>query len=208
MRCDFTWLKMVDCFTIPTCIITYAPWGSVTWTAKQSIKMAEQTQAWKLPQKSSLCKAIMIYWSLQWCHNEHDDISNHMRFDCLLSHLFRCRSKKISKLHVIGLCEGNSPVTGKFPTQRASIADNVSIWWRHDQYLLLTMPGLEPIWHQDICNHHNDLHHKFERQYQGNPYGFCMNIGHKVHIWTLYEYRSQSSLCGTTLSPFDITVTS
>ena len=26
---------------------------------------------------------------------------------------------------------GNSPVTGEFPTQRASDAKNVSIWWRH-----------------------------------------------------------------------------
>ena len=25
----------------------------------------------------------------------------------------------------------NSPVTGEFPTQRASNAENVSIWWRH-----------------------------------------------------------------------------
>ena len=26
---------------------------------------------------------------------------------------------KTSKLHVTGLCEGNSPVTGEFPAQRA-----------------------------------------------------------------------------------------
>ena len=32
----------------------------------------------------------------------------------------RHRSKKTSKLRVIGLCKGNSPVTGEFPTQRAS----------------------------------------------------------------------------------------
>ena len=41
------------------------------------------------------------------------------------------RSKKTSKLCVTGLCVGNSPVTGEFPTQRASITENVSIWWRH-----------------------------------------------------------------------------
>ena len=45
--------------------------------------------------------------------------------------LFRCRSKKTSKLRVTGLCEGNSPVTGEFPAQRASDTENVSIWWRH-----------------------------------------------------------------------------
>ena len=36
--------------------------------------------------------------------------------------------KKISKLRVTGHCEGNSPVTGEFPTQMASNAENVSIW--------------------------------------------------------------------------------
>ena len=45
--------------------------------------------------------------------------------------LFKRRSKKTSKLRVTGLCAGNSPVTGKFPAQMASIAENVSIWWRH-----------------------------------------------------------------------------
>ena len=34
-------------------------------------------------------------------------------------------------LCVTGLCEGNSPVTGEFPTQRASNAENVFFWWRH-----------------------------------------------------------------------------
>ena len=39
--------------------------------------------------------------------------------------------KKIPKLRVTGLCEGNSPVTGELPTQRASNAENFSFWWRH-----------------------------------------------------------------------------
>ena len=70
---------------------------------------------------------------LQWRHNEHDGVSNHQPQDCLLN-LFRRRLKKTSKLRVTGLCEGNSPVTGEFPTQRASNAENVSIWWRHHAY--------------------------------------------------------------------------
>ena len=55
------------------------------------------------------------------------------------------RHKKTSKLRVTGLCEGNSSVTGEFPAQKASNAENisilrrrrrsnvenVSIWWRH-----------------------------------------------------------------------------
>ena len=43
----------------------------------------------------------------------------------------RLRSKKTSKLRVAGLWEGNSPVIGEFPAQKASNAENVSIWWRH-----------------------------------------------------------------------------
>ena len=38
------------------------------------------------------------------------------------------RSKKTSKLCITGLCEGNSQVTGEFPTQRVSSTENVSIW--------------------------------------------------------------------------------
>ena len=44
-----------------------------------------------------------------------------------LNRLVMRRSKKTSKLRVTGLCAGNSPVTGEFPAQRASYAENVSI---------------------------------------------------------------------------------
>ena len=69
--------------------------------------------------------------ALQWRHSGHDCISNHRRLDCLFNRLFRRRSKKTSKSRVAGLCEGNSPVTGEFPAQRASNAENASNWWRH-----------------------------------------------------------------------------
>ena len=46
--------------------------------------------------------------------------------DCSLKQLFRRRSKKTPKLRVTGLCAGISPVTRKFPAQRASYAENVS----------------------------------------------------------------------------------
>ena len=67
--------------------------------------------------------------SLHWRHK--DRVSDHQPYDCLLSRSFRRRSKKTSKLRVTGLCVGNSPGTGEFPAQRASNAENVSIWWRH-----------------------------------------------------------------------------
>ena len=74
---------------------------------------------------------------LQWRHNERDGVSNQWRLDCLLNRLFRRRSKKTSKHHVTGLCEGNSLVTGEFPAQRASYAEDVSSWWRHHGFSAL-----------------------------------------------------------------------
>ena len=53
--------------------------------------------------------------------------------DCLLKRSFRRRSKKTLKLRVTGLCAGNSSVTGEFPAQMASNAENVSIGWRHHE---------------------------------------------------------------------------
>ena len=73
-------------------------------------------------------KSYMPQLSLRWCHH---GVSNRQPHDCLLNHLFRHRSKKTSKLRVTGLCAGNSPVTGEFPAQRASNAENISILWRH-----------------------------------------------------------------------------
>ena len=90
-------------------------------------------------------------WSLQWRHNEYDNASNHRRPGCLPYRLFRRRSKKTSKFHFTGLCERNQPVTGGFPSQRASntwvnrvivTSDNVlltvqywAITWTSDELL-------------------------------------------------------------------------
>ena len=72
-----------------------------------------------------------LWPTLQWRHNVCDGVWNHQPHDCLLNRLFRHRSKKTSNLGVTSLWEGNSPVTGEFPAQWASNAENVSIWWRH-----------------------------------------------------------------------------
>ena len=37
----------------------------------------------------------------------------------------------------LAFVRGNSPVTGEFPAQRASNAENVSIWWRHHDFLCI-----------------------------------------------------------------------
>ena len=87
--------------------------------------------------------AILPGKTLQWRHNGCDSASNHQPHDCLLKLLFSRRSKKTSKfltwwrhqmesfVPLLALCEGNSPVTGEFPSQRASNGTNDSIWWRH-----------------------------------------------------------------------------
>ena len=49
------------------------------------------------------------FFTLQWCHNDHNDVWNHQSYDCFLNRLFGRRSKKTSKLRVTGLCAGNSP---------------------------------------------------------------------------------------------------
>ena len=89
---------------------------------------------WALSEIPGDLRGMIQIWSsltvpLQRCHNESNGISNHWCNECLLNHLFRHRSKKISKIWVTGLCEGISPVTVEFPTHRASNAENVSIWW-------------------------------------------------------------------------------
>ena len=73
--------------------------------------------------------------TLHWRHNGHDGVSNHQPHDCLLNRLFRYRSKKTSKLCATGLCTGKSPVTGEFPAQMVSNAENVCNWWRHHELL-------------------------------------------------------------------------
>ena len=98
----------------------------ITNQIKQCINKRKNNQCIK-----SLAANDVIMYSLRWRHNELDGVSDHQPHDCLLNLLFRRRSKKTSKLRVTGLCAGNSPWTGEFPAQKASNAENVSIWWRH-----------------------------------------------------------------------------
>ena len=39
--------------------------------------------------------------------------------------------RKHQRSALMALCVGNSPVTGEFPAQRTSNAEQASIWWRH-----------------------------------------------------------------------------
>ena len=69
--------------------------------------------------------------TLQWHNNGHNGVSNHQQLDSLSNYLLWPTSKKHQGSVLLALWEGNSPVTGEFPTQRASNAEKASIWWRH-----------------------------------------------------------------------------
>ena len=69
---------------------------------------------------------------LRWRHNGLDGVSNHQPHHCLLRPFIQTQIKDdTKKLRYTSFCARNSPVTGEFPAQMASNAENVSIWWRH-----------------------------------------------------------------------------
>ena len=89
---------------------------------------------------------------LQWRHKEGDGVYNHHYLECLLNRLFRRGSKKTSKLRVTVPCKWNSSVTGEVPTQRASDAENVSIWRRHHVFLLFVSVSVEAVLYTPRCD--------------------------------------------------------
>ena len=105
------------------------------WHQLHVLKMGQQfLKRKRLYRWSHFFRNCMLQWScltLRWRHNGPDSVSNHQPHYCLLKRLFRRRSKETSKLHVTGLCAGNSPGTGEFPPQMAINAENVSIWLHH-----------------------------------------------------------------------------
>ena len=92
-----------------------------------------------------LLQCIQIYWlqlPLQWRHNEHDSVSNHQPYDCLLNLWFRRRSRKTSKLRVTAFVRGihrwpvNSPHKGPVTRKMLSFDgviikshSSISGWW-------------------------------------------------------------------------------
>ena len=108
------------------------------------------------------CRHPDLLWrtcSLQWRHNECNGISNHQHLNGLLNCLIRRRSKNTSKLHVTGLCEGNSPVTSECPLQRASSMENVSISWCHHHYPFL----------QEKTSHYEPCHLNCQTAWHSEP---------------------------------------
>ena len=144
MSCDSVRLKHKVYYISKSCTphnseFTCALWRLKSQAPRVFVRQAVQSTTKKISnvRTTGLCAGhppATCGETLHWRNNEHNNVSNHQRLDCLLNCLFRLRSNEISKLRVTGLCEGNSPVTGEFPAQRASNAENVSIWWCHHEF--------------------------------------------------------------------------
>ena len=125
--------------------------------------------------------------ALEWPHNGPDGVSNHH------SRLFRRRSKKIPKLRVTGLCEGNPPVTGGFPSQRASKAENVSIWWRHrDICSFLNHSWMNGIVTDDLATQARTF---FVRRYFGGDMWPWTDRSTLVHVMVWRSTDNQNQCC-------------
>ena len=79
-----------------------------------------------------ICINIVVVMSHE-CHG----ISDNRQFNCMFSSLLwltnNKNNNKTQSLTLLALCEGNPPVTGGFPSQRASNAEIFSIsWCLHD----------------------------------------------------------------------------
>ena len=79
--------------------------------------------------------------TLQWRHKERNGVSNHQPHECLVNRLFKAQIKENIKAPRHWPCE--------FPAQRASNAENVSIWWRHHKsqcYVFQCRHGYQRLW--------------------------------------------------------------
>ena len=101
---------------------------------------------------------------------------------------------KTSKLRDIGLCAGNSPVTGEFPAQKASDAENASIWWRHHVLAIFrgiyTWPHKEP----QLCSIlwlslQLTIYRMDSISLKYTNYQRCLS--HIFYIWLCYQTHSE-----------------
>ena len=83
----------------------------------------------KLPLNSKCLFRKPSVWLTKICKHYNDVTVSVIA--CQITCVSIVYSNKTAKLRVTSLCEGNSLMTGEFPAQRASNAENVSTWWRH-----------------------------------------------------------------------------
>ena len=120
-------------------------------------------------------------FALHWCRNERRCVSNHQPHDYVLNCLFRRRSKITSKVRATGLCAGDSSVTGEFSVQRASNAENDSIWWRQlgVDFVLQLNAWFSLIYHRE-SNIQSDLGASGEEE---------TNVIQKAFFKVIYSFR-------------------
>ena len=125
-----------------------------------------------MPEQSA--RYLQTSVSLQWCHNGHDGVSNHQPHDCLLNRLFKAQIKENIKASRHWLLCGE--FTGEFPAQRASNAENVSIWWRHLYVLVVDlMPDSQnciykPIKYRSLLCHQKSAESSFVSTRKRKPW--------------------------------------
>ena len=83
-------------------------------------------------------RASAKHLTFQWRHNERDGVSITGISTVYSTVCSEADQPKTPKPRGIRLCEGNLPVTGGFPAQRASNVENVSMWLRHHDELFST----------------------------------------------------------------------
>ena len=94
--------------------------------------------------------------------------------------------KKTSKLRVAGLCEGNSPVTSEFPSQKTINAENVSIWWRHHGPSATNYPLATRAYESHFRNKQRVLMHG--HQGWNVRHSLCHIYMIYVYIWVVYSF--------------------
>ena len=96
--------------------------------ARKSLRLARNHSNYK-------CIFVFVQNHITMTSYECNCVSNHQQLNGLFSSLFRLTSNKTSKPALLALCEGNPPVTGGFPSQRASGIDSISMTsWRQNKY--------------------------------------------------------------------------
>ena len=103
-------------------------------------------------------KSLLINFSVQECFDlakHYSDVtvgamaSQITNLAIVYSAVYSGPDEKTSKLRVTGLCEGNSPVTGEFPAQRAS---NLEMFPFDDVIMSTGVTATQLQWHLSNIN--------------------------------------------------------
>ena len=110
--------------TILTCFAK-----SITFPASEGLKVLMQMHIGKMISVPWCIEALTFHYSGVTRGAMASQITN---LTIIYSTVYSgADQRKQQSSALLAICARNSPVTGEFPAQRASNAENVSIWWRH-----------------------------------------------------------------------------